>query len=216
MRGGDFWQGAASGFVSSFAGSAAQGIGIHGWGMVGISSASGGVGAWIAGGRAEDILFGMVQGAMVGALNHLQQGLTSRYSLVFDGKELDIIDSKDGRIVYRTNATSGKGKHMNVGASQNIENEGPIPSGKYSYESNKWKSQSKARQTYNIVAGNGDWGDYNVPLEVVYNANDSRHSFYLHGGFFKGSAGCIDAGRNIRYIYNYTKLQKTTYLYVRY
>jgi len=72
IRGGDFWQGAASGFVSSFAGSAAQGIGIHGWGMVGISSASGGVGAAIAGGRAEDILFGMVQGAMVGVLNHLQ------------------------------------------------------------------------------------------------------------------------------------------------
>lgn len=72
IRGGDFWQGAVSGFVSSFAGSAAQGIGIHGWGMVGISSASGGVGAAIAGGRAEDILFGMVQGAMVGVLNHLQ------------------------------------------------------------------------------------------------------------------------------------------------
>ena len=72
MRGVDFWQGAAAGFVSSFAGSAAQGVGIHGWGMVGISAASGGVGAAIAGGKAEEILFGMVQGAMVGVLNHLQ------------------------------------------------------------------------------------------------------------------------------------------------
>ncbi len=70
MRGGDFWQGAAAGFVSSLAGSAAQGIGIHGWGMVGVSAFSGGVGAAIAGGKAEDILFGIVQGAMVGALNH--------------------------------------------------------------------------------------------------------------------------------------------------
>ena len=40
--------------------------------MVGISAASGGVGAAIAGGKTEDILFGIVQGAMVGALNHLQ------------------------------------------------------------------------------------------------------------------------------------------------
>lgn len=38
--------------------------------MVGVSAASGGVGAAIAGGKAEDILFGIVQGAMMGALNH--------------------------------------------------------------------------------------------------------------------------------------------------
>ncbi len=71
MRGGDFWQGAAAGFVSSLAGSGAQRIGIHGWGMVGVSAFSGGVGAAIAGGKAEDILFGVVCGATVGVLNHL-------------------------------------------------------------------------------------------------------------------------------------------------
>jgi RHS repeat-associated protein len=70
MRGGDFWQGAAAGFASSFVGSAAQGVGIHGLGMVGVSAASGGIGAAIAGGEAEDILYGMVSGAMVGMLNH--------------------------------------------------------------------------------------------------------------------------------------------------
>lgn len=70
MRGGDFWQGAAAGFVSSLAGSGAQSIGIHGWGMVGVSAFSGGVGAAIAGGKAEEILFGIVQGTMVGVLNH--------------------------------------------------------------------------------------------------------------------------------------------------
>ncbi len=70
MRGGDFWQGAAAGFVSSLAGSGAQRIGIHGWGMVGVSAFSGGAGAAIAGGKTEDILFGVVCGAMVGMLNH--------------------------------------------------------------------------------------------------------------------------------------------------
>ena len=72
VLGGDFWQGAVAGFASSFAGSFSQSVGIHGWGMVGISAASGGAGAAIAGGRAEDILFGMVSGAMVGMLNHMQ------------------------------------------------------------------------------------------------------------------------------------------------
>jgi hypothetical protein len=79
MRGGNFWQGAAAGFVSSLAGSGAQSIGIHGWGMVGVSAFSGGVGAAIAGGKAEDILFGVVQGAMVGALNHLQNVRIAKY-----------------------------------------------------------------------------------------------------------------------------------------
>ena len=78
MRGGNFWQGAAAGFISSLMGSGAQSIGIHGWGMVGVSAASGGVGAAIAGGKAEDILFGIVQGAMVGALNHMAGEISER------------------------------------------------------------------------------------------------------------------------------------------
>ena len=84
MRGGDFWQGAAAGFVSSFAGSAAQGVGIHGWGMVGISSASGGVGAAIAGGKAEEILFGMVQGS--GCTPGCHANLRSHSAIAISGR----------------------------------------------------------------------------------------------------------------------------------
>ncbi len=81
MRGGDFWQGAAAGFVSSLAGSGAQRIGIHGWGMVGVSAFSGGAGAAIAGGKTEDILFGVVCGAMVGVLNHLANEISLERAL---------------------------------------------------------------------------------------------------------------------------------------
>jgi RHS repeat-associated protein len=72
LRGGDFWQGAASGALGSIGGSIAQGYGITNfWGTVTISSVSGGVGAYIGGARsAEDILFGMATGAIVGGLNH--------------------------------------------------------------------------------------------------------------------------------------------------
>ena len=58
-------------------------------------------------------------------------------------------------------------------------------------------------------------GDYNVPLEVVKN-NSTRSGFYLHGGFTKGSAGCIDAGANIGQIYEFTKMQKITNVTVQY
>ncbi|NLO72309.1 MAG: DUF2778 domain-containing protein [Porphyromonadaceae bacterium] len=187
---------------------------LGGIGTVGFSSISGGIGAELTGG---DFWWGAATGAIVGAFNHLQGEIRrSRYYLVFDGKELTVWDSKNNRIVGRINATSGKGEHMNKGSSQNDKNKGPTPSGKYSYDKENWKHQSRVRQIYNIVAGNGDWGDYNVSLDVVYNANEDRHSFYLHGSFFKGSAGCIDAGRSIRHIYNFTKNQKTTYIYVRY
>jgi len=57
------------------------GVGIHGWGMVGVSSFSGGIGAAIAGGRAEDILFCVVSGAMVGVLNHLANEISLERAL---------------------------------------------------------------------------------------------------------------------------------------
>ncbi len=92
INGGNFWQGAAAGFVSSFAGSFSQGFGIHGWGMVGISAASGGIGVAIAGGKAEDILFGMLQGAMVGTLNHLAHESVEKKNQVIVKKTQTIIN----------------------------------------------------------------------------------------------------------------------------
>lgn len=72
LQGGDFWQGAASGALGSIGGSMAGGFGLHDfWSTVAISSVSGGIGSVIGGARsAEDILFGMATGAIVGALNH--------------------------------------------------------------------------------------------------------------------------------------------------
>ena len=75
VRGGDFWQGAAAGFVSSLGGSAAGGLGITDFmGTVAITSAMGGLGSVIGGAKSsENILFGIVAGAMVGALNFAEE-----------------------------------------------------------------------------------------------------------------------------------------------
>ncbi len=104
---------------------------------------------------------------------------------------------------------------MNQPSAQNIKDKGPIPAGEYYFSNTQWKSQSTLRQAYNIVRGNGDWGDYNVPLTPI-NYNGPRNKFYLHGGFFPGSAGCIDAGGNIGNIYNFFNDQRYTILKVQY
>ena len=217
LQGGDFLSGFASGTLSTWIGHGAVALGItkSTVGQLGFGALSGGLGSLAMGG---DFLQGATTGLMVTALNQLQHRpntSSGRYSLKFDGRELHVIDTQTGEVVYSTIATSGKGKHMNNPDSQNIQNEGPIPAGEYRYRNSNWNSQSKLRQVYNIVRGNGDWGDYNVPLEVVKN-NSTRSGFYLHGGFTKGSAGCIDAGANIGQIYEFTKMQKITNVTVQY
>ena len=137
------------------------------------------------------------------------------YYLYFDGNKLMAINENTGNVDYSTLATSGKGEHMNNPNSQNLQNVGPIPEGLYIFNTSQWNSQSTLRQTYNILRGNGDWGDYNVPLTPI-SYQGSRNSFYLHGGFYEGSAGCIDAGGNVGSIYNLLGSQGITFLRVKY
>lgn len=110
---------------------------------------------------------GMVTGLMTTGLNHLQQGISNYLDVRFNGNKLSAYNIKNGKTIYETDATSGKGKHMNEPTAQHIPNERPIPEGSYSYSNTKWQSLSKLRQIYNILTGNGDWGDYNVSLKIV-------------------------------------------------
>ena len=130
LRGGNFWQGAASGALGSIGGSIAQGYGITNfWGTVTISSVSGGIGAYIGGARsAEDILFGMATGAIVGALNHsMHEGQRKiemknvwgkMYIISNVGPDAELTDghawirleSKDGNIVKTMSLWGNKGK----------------------------------------------------------------------------------------------------------
>ena len=219
-QGGDFWAGFASGALTSGVGHGAKAMGLSGTPVTQLLTGglTGGLGSVIMGGNFWQ---GVGSGLIVTGLNqlqHLEHYSTdkSKYSLRFDGEKLDVIDIKTGEVVYSTTATSGKGKHMNNSNSQNITDQGPIPEGEYSFKNSNWKTQTLARQAYNILIGNGDWGSQNVPLDVVDNNNSTRSGFYLHGGFSKGSAGCIDAGSNINRIYRLTIRQTTTIVTVQY
>jgi hypothetical protein len=215
--GGDFGQGFASGAFSSFAGSTFMMYGGNfrnsPMGTYAFSGLSGGAGSALMGGNFWE---GAATGLINAGLNHTRQGLTNRLSLYFDGERLSVVDIEKKKELFNIKATSGKGDYMNDPKFQNLENKGPIPEGTYNYKNSDWRCQSKLRQIYNILRRNGDWGDYNVPLNVEKTNVKTRGHFYLHGGFFKGSAGCIDAGNEISKIYQYTRFQNKTKLYVKY
>jgi len=214
LSGGDFMQGFASGGLGSFASSAFMMYGgnfSHSIaGNYAFSGLAGGVGAAATGGNFWQ---GAGIGLMTAGLNHLQQGIESRRSLRYEGDMLYV--DENGKTIYSTKATSGKGEHMNNPASQHLENLGPIPEGEYSYLNTNWTKLSKGQQLWRLMKG-GDWGSHNVRLDIVHNIQPHRSGFYLHGGIFPGSAGCIDAGRNIGRIFQLTRLQRTTNVYVNY
>lgn len=223
LSGGDFWSGMASGALGSLAawgtGSLLDGSSKF-WnatGTIASGSLMGGVGAEISGGNFWE---GVRNGAISSGLNHaahsIQQAFQNKkgVTVTYDGEFVRVVD-KNGNVLYEGLATSGKGKYMNDPNAQNEQNLGPIPEGEYFFDSNNWNYQTPIRQLYNILARNGDWGFYNVKLTPV-SYTGTRHSFYLHGGSYPGSAGCIDAGRNITKIQTLTANQGKVPVIVKY
>jgi len=134
----------------------------------------------------------------------------------FDGSHLSTRYSDE---IYDTSifipTTSGADPYINDPSAQNIQNKGPIPEGVYLFRNADWNHQSTLRQAYNIIRGNGDWGDYNVPLTPL-SYDGKRHSFYIHGGYFKGSAGCLDCGSHSGTVYEESRNQRNSILIVNY
>ena len=92
IRGGNFWQGAAAGLVSSLGGSAFQAfcppaIANSVIGVTAFSAIMGGAGAYLGGARSpEEILMGVAAGAMSGALNHELGAMRQRKSNTLEEK----------------------------------------------------------------------------------------------------------------------------------
>jgi hypothetical protein len=193
-------------------------------GMIAFGTVMGGAGAALTGGNFWQ---GAITGLVVSGLNHAMHSMTNKndnflkniqdgdeLTVVYTGTKVQVVNSK-GEVVFEHSATSGKGKHMNKPASQNVQNEGPIPEETYNFNTSEWNAQSPLRQLYNINAGNGDWGDFNVRLKPV-TYKGSRHSFYLHGGSYPGSAGCIDVNAGIKYVRSLTLSQTNVNVIVKY
>jgi RHS repeat-associated protein len=108
-----------------------------------------------------------------------------------------------GRTRYKIDATSGKGDCENETKCERMANKGPIPRGKYEIYPSQIDNPSFWRDFRRNFRderheGGGDWGDWRVRIYPLPGTERfGRTGFYLHGGYWDGSAGCIDIGGGV-------------------
>ena len=108
-----------------------------------------------------------------------------------------------GRRPYDINVTSGKGKCENKPKCEQMPDKGPIPRGNYEIYPSRIDNPSlmnDLRRNFRDgrSQGGGDWGDWRVRIYPLPGTKRfGRTGFYLHGGWWDGSAGCIDIGGGI-------------------
>ncbi len=110
---------------------------------------------------------------------------------------LEVDPGRADKPPYTMKGTSGRDECMNDPDCADKRDEGPIPPGDYTIDSSKvndspfWKDLGRTMKS-------GDYGDFLVPLEPSEsNETFGRDGFYLHGGRWEGSKGCIDVGGGI-------------------
>jgi len=92
-------------------------------------------------------------------------------------------------------ATSGK-----PGFSASDKNKGPIPSGGYTIDPNKidkFNPYDPSDWDWSTPEDRTAWGNTRVPIDPVSGTGDlfGRGGFFVHGGVYPGSIGCIDVGQ---------------------
>jgi RHS repeat-associated protein len=106
---------------------------------------------------------------------------------------LRIDPEMDGQSPYTMPASSGR---PNCGCDASAKDKGPIPSGSYTLHTDQLSNPGRIGDILRNMRG--DWGDWRVPLTPDAGTNTfGRSGFFLHGGFYPGSAGCIDVGGGV-------------------
>ncbi|MEM5794870.1 MAG: hypothetical protein AAGU23_01150, partial [Bacillota bacterium] len=123
-----------------------------------------------------------------------------QWTLVFSSEgnygEVTLYD-ENKTVIFSCDATSGRIGVMD----RSIKNEGPICFGSYTLDPKDISGGLGKAIQRNIILME-DWGFYRVPLKPQEGTNmGTREEFFLHGGFFPGSAGCIDIGTNDRVLF---------------
>lgn len=111
-------------------------------------------------------------------------------SLKFDGKWLEL---RSGAYRGAFPAVSGKpksdGSFDYSVARQKLPFVGPIPEGRY------WINPEDLWENafYKVRTPRAAWGDYRITLRIFPGTKTwGRGGFFIHGGYVRGSAGCID------------------------
>ncbi len=121
------------------------------------------------------------------------------HDMSFDGTTLRMYDQQ-GNVIREWPAASGRPGYQSS-TFQSVADHGPIPEGFYVAKQSALQSrptglfdrglQAVGRGTW--PGGQPAWGDYRVWLNPIRGTNTfGRTNFSIHGGWFPGSAGCID------------------------
>ncbi|MBI4823335.1 MAG: DUF2778 domain-containing protein, partial [Nitrospirae bacterium] len=125
------------------------------------------------------------------------------HTIGFNGTGLLVVDD-DGNPVAYYPATSGLPDYSNP-RYQFLKNKGPIPAGSYYLNPSEF-SGGRLRSLYWRFVRFEDWGRWRVPLHTKPKTNTyGRSGFFIHGGMFSGSKGCIDIGKHDIEFYNLLK-----------
>lgn len=120
-----------------------------------------------------------------------------RHRARFDGRSLRIEDHQ-GREVMSLPARSGMPGSTPL--DQNVPDYGPIPEGTWSVD-----PKEVQRRTWNPIAAafndnlfwrgsHRAWGNIRVPLRSPGANVMDRGGFFIHGGWYRDSRGCLDLG----------------------
>ena len=140
--------------------------------------------------------------------------------MTFDGQNLGLYNNG---LVNSLDAQSGQSGYQS-GIYQNVANKGPIPEGTY-YANQDQRQNITAFDAAAGIVGHGKWvgslpawGTSRVWLQPDANTNTyGRDGFSIHGGWSKGSAGCIDIPWQTGKLNNYLDgCQDSVPLYVKY
>ncbi|WP_263140555.1 DUF2778 domain-containing protein [Pseudomonas sp. RIT-PI-AD] len=146
-------------------------------------------------------------GLQNGQLRLFGRSETISFSFQISSGTLTVVSRYDCRTLR---ATSGRPESCMNKAEvlcQMLKSTGPLPVGKYFIKPHELSAQGTLFSTVRTIYRWADWGSFRVrlhpePETMTY----GRDNFFLHGGIYPGSAGCIDIGgglsgdRNTRYV----------------
>lgn len=100
---------------------------------------------------------------------------------------------------FSLHATSGRDECTNNGSfsCQRASFKGPIQVGDYYLSPQELTDPNTVGDVLRNFRPDspGDWGDWRIPIHPKTGTRTwERDNFFLHGGRFEGSAGCIDVG----------------------
>lgn len=149
------------------------------------------------------------------------------YRMYFDGIRLELY-GPDGKLIDIFAGVSGATGYQ-TGEYQGLSNRGPLPEGTWKLGGMQYATNTDAAIGLlgKLVppgkwgawpGGTPAWGEYRVWLNPAEGTNTfGRSNFSIHGGWFAGSAGCIDLGADMRrFVNTMSRIKGDTTLYIKY